>query len=281
MTDGPASPAPAGGRGRPVREPAGAAEGDAFPFREVAAWTGRFDGLAAGVTVRGRGPGGEAADFGLTTAPSAWALHARLEALAAQLGFPGVAVARQVHGASMVCLEPTPEGGVRVPGEADGLLTDGTGLLLVVTAADCVPVWLLDPDSGGLGLLHAGWRGVAAGVLRAGVRAMGARFGADPADLLIHLGPAVCGDCYEVGPEVLTALGREGAGEAGGHVDLRDELAARAGRLGAAPGALSRSAWCTRCRADQFHSHRGTGDDAGRMAAFVGWRRRSGGRRGG
>lgn len=271
-------PAPAGADGgRTVAEPAVSPDPDAFPTRTLSPWTDRFDGLAAGLTVRGRGPGGEPADFGFTTAPSAWALHSRLEALGRQLGFPGVAVARQVHGGSVVCLEPTPEGGVRVPGEADGLLTRGEGLLLVVTAADCVPVWLLDPGSGGLALLHGGWRGIAAGVLRAGVRAVGARFGADPGDLRVHLGPAICGDCYEVGPEVPEALGREASGGAT-RVDLRDELAARAAGLGVAPDRLTRSSWCTRCRADQFHSHRGSGDDAGRMAAFVGWRRRPEGR---
>lgn len=269
MTGPPASAA--GGRG--LREPTVDAGPEAFPLRALAPWEERFPGLAAGLTVRGTGPGGEPADFGLTTAPTPWALHRRLEALATQLGFPGVAVARQVHGAAVVCLDPTPEGGVRVPGEADGLMTGGEGLLLVVTAADCVPVWLLDPASGGLGLLHAGWRGIAAGVLRAGVRAMGARFGTDPGELLAHLGPAVCGDCYEVGAEVLRALGREADGGKS-RVDLRAELASRAGELGLAADRVTRSDWCTRCAADQFHSHRGRGQDAGRMAAFVGWRRR-------
>lgn len=273
----PPAPPGAGGGGRRVCEPAAPVGPEGFPVRTLAPWEERFDGLAAGLTVRGEGAGGEAADFGLATVPSAWVFHRRLEALATQLGFPGIAVARQVHGAAVVCLEPTPEGGVRVPGEADGLLTGGEGLLLVVTAADCVPVWLLDPASGGLALLHAGWRGVAAGVLRAGVRAMGARFGADPGTLLVHLGPAICGECYEVGPEVLEALGR-GAGPTGGHVDLRDELAGRAGDLGVTAASVSRSSWCTRCDADQFHSHRGRGEDAGRMAAFVGWRHRPEGR---
>lgn len=264
-----------GAEERLVREPRPPRGGEGYPVRILARWTGRFDGLEAGLTIRGSGPGGEPADFGLTTSGSAWTLLGRLEDLAGQLGFPGIAAVRQVHGASVVCLEPTPEGGVRVAGEADGLMTAGAGLLLVVTAADCVPVFLLDPDSGGLGLLHAGWRGVAGGVLAAGLRAMEARFGADPSRLLAHLGPAICGDCYEVGPEVARALGRTApAGKT--CVDLRDELETRAGELGVAPARLTRSAWCTRCSADQFHSHRGRGEAAGRMAAFLGWRHRSG-----
>lgn len=268
----PASPEPSGGgEARVVREHRPSAEGEGYPVRVLSRWTERFEGLAAGLTVRGTGPDGEPADFGLTTAGTAYTLLRRLEGLAGQLGFPGLAVVRQVHGARVVCLEPTPEGGIRQPGEADGLVTGGSGLLLAVTAADCVPVYLLDPGSGGLGLLHAGWRGVAGGVLEAGVRAMGARFGADPGQLFVHLGPAICGSCYEVGPEVLRALDRP-APEGGAHVDLRASLADRAERLGATPERLTRSAWCTRCSADQFHSHRGRGDDAGRMAAFLGWR---------
>ena len=269
----PPAPSGADGPAGPVRERRTSGPEHAFPTRVLASWTGRFEGLAAGITLRGAGPDGAPADFGLTTAPSAWALHVRLERLAAQLGFPGVAVARQVHGAALVCLEATAEGGVRVPGEADGLLTSDEGLLLVVTAADCVPVYLLDPASGGLGLLHAGWRGVAAGVLAAGLRAMRARFGSPAERLLLHLGPAICGGCYEVGPEVVEALGGRGGAPAG-HADLRAVLADRAAGRGVRPDRTSRSAWCTRCAADQFHSHRGKGEDAGRMAAFVGWRSR-------
>lgn len=253
-----------------------------FPLLVNARWEERFAGLAAGITASGRGPGRERADFGLTTAETPWALVRRFEALGRQLGFPAAAVGRQVHGDSVTCLSPTPEPGLRVPGESDGLLTSGRGLLLTVTAADCVPVYLLDPASGGLALLHAGWRGTATGVLESGVRAMRARFGADPGGILLHLGPAICGVCYEVGPEVLEALGRRGEQGDGSRpegrvtVDLRSELASRARGLGIARERISRSAWCTRCRPDHFHSHRGKGHDAGRMAAYLGWRRRAG-----
>lgn len=244
-----------------------------FPVLEEAGWS-KAPGLVSGITLRGEGPDGVPADFGLTTTPSAWALVERLEALGRQLGFASVAVARQVHGDAVVCLSGTPEGGVRIPGEADGLITDAERLLLVATAADCVPVYLVDPGTGGIGLLHAGWRGVAAGILRSGVRSMGARFGTPPGRLRAHLGPGICGDCYEVGPEVLRALGR--GGRASGHVDLRTVLAEQARSLGLEEERVSVSGRCTRCRSDQFHSHRGRGERAGRMAAFIGWHRRPG-----
>lgn len=255
-------------------------DGASFTVLVNVPWEDRHPGLAAGITAAGGTPGGPEADFGLTTAGTAWDLFGRFEALGRQLGFPATAVARQVHGDTVTCLEPTPEPGLRVPGESDGLLTSGVGLLLAVTAADCVPVYVVDPSSGGLALLHAGWRGTAAGVLASGLRAMEARFGAAPSGVRVHLGPAICGDCYEVGPEVLEALGRSpDATDPGPEgrltVDLRSELAARARGLGVPAGRVSRSAWCTRCGPDHFHSHRGTGEQAGRMAAYLGWRRRA------
>lgn len=275
-----AEPGRAGAGRGPAARPAGVRvtreerrEGTGFPRFVHAGWEARFPGLAAGITAAGSSASGEEADFGLTTSGSAWTLFRRLEALAGQLGFPAVAVGRQVHGDGVTCLSPAPEPGVRVPGETDGLVARDPGLLLVVTAADCVPAYLVDPGSGGLGLLHAGWRGTAAGVLSSGVRAMRARFGAPAQRLRLHLGPAVCGSCYEVGPEVPRALGLPAAERT---VDLRGELARRAAELGIAPERMSRSEWCTRCRADQFHSHRGRGERAGRMAAYLGWRREPG-----
>lgn len=255
-----------------VREPR--REGEGFPLHVLEPWTELRPGLVAGITGAGASAEGEPSDFGLTTAPSAWALFQRLEALGRQLGLPGVAVGRQVHGDAVTCLDPTPEGGIRVPGPGDGLITGGEGLLLVVTAADCVPVYLLDRDGTGLGLLHAGWRGTAAGVLRSGLRAMEARFGVEPDRLRLHLGPAICGDCYEVGPEVPRALGRPAPEGDVLRLDLREELRRRAGEHGVPEEAVSASAWCTRCDADHFHSHRGKGERAGRMAAFLGWRAR-------
>lgn len=166
-------------------------------------------------------------------------------------------------------------------GDADGLVCNRSGVLCCVTAADCVPVYVLDVHSGALAILHAGWRSVAAGVLEAGLEALASRYGSRPESLIVHFGPAICGTCYEVGPEVPAALGlkkpeaSEGldAPMVRGTVDLRAQLGRRAVRLGIRPGDITTSSWCTRCSSDQFHSHRGKGLAAGRMAAFLGWHR--------
>ena len=140
---------------------------------------------------------------------------------------------------------------------------------MAVTLADCVPVFLADPARRAVGLLHAGWRGTAAGVLEEGVGAMGSAFGSDAGDLFAHLGPAICGRCYEVGPEVFEALGAAPpAGPA--PLDLRSVLARRALAAGVRAGRLSASEECTLCGDGRYYSHR-RGDD-GRHLAYIGIR---------
>lgn len=113
---------------------------------------------------------------------------------------------RQVHGSVVHVHADVPDGEI-VPGDGDGHVTAVAGVLLTVRVADCVPVFIADPSGRVVGLLHAGWRRTAAGILESGIRAMTSNFGSLPAELAVHLGPAICGDCHEVGPEVFQSLG--------------------------------------------------------------------------
>lgn len=230
-------------------------------------------GLVAGITLRSSGRGGPD-DFGLTTGGSAWQIAERYARLAEALGFPSVAVARQVHGAELIEPSEVPTRGLWIPGEADGFVGVAPDRLFVVTVADCVPVYLVEPDSRAFALVHAGWRGAAAGILGRALDRLVAHAGGRAAALRMHLGPAICGDCYEVGPEVPRAFGRKPAPSTAGRTtfDLRDELVERALARGVEPGGITRSALCTRCDGDRLHSHRGAGERAGRMAAFLGWK---------
>jgi copper oxidase (laccase) domain-containing protein len=138
-----------------------------------------------------------------------------------------------------------------------------------VSVADCVPIHVLHPETEALLLLHAGWRGTAAGILESGLSRLVGCTGAGIDDLWMHLGPAICGRCYEVGPEVMKALGQP---PERGPLDLRLALTEQALGLGVPRAQVSVSAWCSRCSGDRFHSHRGSQGAAGRMAAFLGWR---------
>lgn len=139
----------------------------------------------------------------------------------------------------------------------DGHLTDVPGLLLAVSVADCVPVSVVSPSRRVVAALHAGWRGAAAGILEAGIRRMADEFAAEPADLHVHLGPAICGACYEVGPEVHAALRPDAPPPAAPTpVDVRAVLAERAVAAGVAPENVTVSAHCT-LHGHDFFSHRG------------------------
>jgi hypothetical protein len=175
-------------------------------------------------------------------------------------------LAHQVHSAQVRWHGPQ-EPGWLVGEGFDGHVTGETGILLAVTVADCVPIYLVDRRGRGLGLLHAGWKGVAGGMLEAGAQVLAERTGAAPGDLAVHFGVAICGPCYEVGPEVAWAvLGAATPGTT--RLDLRAELVRRAERLGI--GAVSASTLCTTCDAGRFFSHRGSHGDGGRMVAYLG-----------
>ncbi len=90
----------------------------------------------------------------------------------------------------------------------DALVTTTPELRIVVLVADCAPVVLVDPDHRVLGVAHAGWRGVAADVLGATVRAMEA-LGAQASSLRCVIGPTISAGRYEVGDEVIDAVGRQ------------------------------------------------------------------------
>lgn len=184
-----------------------------------------------------------------------WALVDEMRAHGARF-----ATARQVHGRDVVEHGEGWRGWLRVP-DADGHVA-GRGTTLAITIADCVPVFIAHP-SGGIALLHAGWRGTAARILEAGVAALAAR-GYAPPELALHLGPAICGDCYEVSAEVHERItGRAARGPT--RVDLRAVLAEQARAAGVER--ISTSRWCTRCHNDRFYSHRA--GDAGRQLAVL------------
>jgi copper oxidase (laccase) domain-containing protein len=132
-----------------------------------------------------------------------------------------------------------------------------------ISVADCVPVFVAHP-SGIAGLLHAGWRGTAARIVPAALAEMAER-GAPAAEARVHLGPGICGACYQVGPDVYQQLtGRQTNGPA--LVDLRAILAEQARECGVRSVTISR--WCTRCDNTMFYSHR-CGDSGRQVAALV------------
>jgi len=149
--------------------------------------------------------------------------------LSAALGIPKgrLLTLRQVHGAEVRFHGPGAPG-LHLADPCDGHVTDAVCALLTVATADCVPVFAVAPDARAVAIVHAGWRGVAAGILERGLEEMVAA-GGRAEDTVMHCGVSICGNCYEVGPEVISAVtGRRVPGPT--RLDLRNELAARATR---------------------------------------------------
>ena len=124
---------------------------------------------------------------------------------------------RQVHGTRVLVHTGGWEGWLR-GGEADGHIAADRGTGLAVGIADCVPVFIAHP-SGVVALLHSGWRGTASRITGEAIQAL-ARYSLAPDELAIHLGPAICGRCYEVSVEVREQLTGQPVTRPG-HVDLR------------------------------------------------------------
>jgi len=117
-------------------------------------------------------------------------------------GLPGDPLwLNQVHGSQVLTAENHRHG---VESEADACVARSPGLVCAVLSADCLPLLLCDANGGVVAGAHAGWRGLAAGVIEASVAAMRA----EPADLLAWLGPAIGPGAFEVGDEVRAAFCR-------------------------------------------------------------------------
>ena len=181
--------------------------------------------------------------------------------LAKASGVSRFGTAAQVHGAQIVVHEPGWEGWLR-SSESDGHVSMTRGTAMAVTIADCVPVFVAHP-SGACAILHSGWRGTAARIVEHGIAALTHR-GVPARELRIHLGPAICGSCDEVSPEVILALtGRTAT--APETVDLRALIASHARAAGVDHMTISPS--CTRHHNDKFFSHRA--GDRGRQVAVI------------
>jgi YfiH family protein len=186
-------------------------------------------------------------NLGLWTDDDAGRVHDNRERVQVQVGASSLAQGRQVHGTRVVVDAEGIE-------EADGQVISGRGVAAVVLVADCLPVALAGPER--VGVIHAGWRGLAAGVLEAGVEATGA--------VCAAIGPGIGPCCYEVGDDVRAVFGTSER-----TLDLK---AIARGRLEAAGVRdIHDCGLCTSCDAERFFSHRRDRGVTGRQAGLA-WR---------
>ena len=188
---------------------------------------------------------------------------------------PGLRRPRQVHGARVVSAadcagDPAPE--------ADAVVSGLAGVPVGVVTADCVPILVASAGGERVAAIHAGWRGLANGVIGAGIAALRAEAG--DAELVAVVGPHIGACCYEIDAPVLAALAPV-FGDAflaalrpsrPGHARLdlgrlAHTALLRAGLAQSALGALAGA--CTHCEPLRFHSYRRDGARAGRLHHYI------------
>ena len=164
--------------------------------------------------------------------------------------------------------------------DVDGLITDIPGITLVTFYADCVPLYFVDPVHRAVGLSHSGWRGTVHRMGKATLEAMNREYGTEPADVIACIGPSICQDCFEVGPEVAEEFAGNFAKKYHAELFYRKENGKyqvdlwRANQIilneaGIPKDQIHTTDICTRCNPEHLFSHRIMGTERGNLAAFL------------
>lgn len=164
--------------------------------------------------------------------------------------------------------------------DVDGLITNIPGVTLVTFFADCVPLYFVDTKHKAIGLSHSGWRGTVNRMGQETLLQMKESFDTDPSDVIACIGPSICQDCYEVGPEVIEQFRSEF--EKRYHEKLFYEKPNgkfqlnlwEANRIvleeaGVPAEQISVTDICTYCNPDLLYSHRRCADKRGNLCAFL------------
>ncbi len=175
--------------------------------------------------------------------------------------------------------------------DTDGLVTNVPGILLTSFYADCVPLYFWDPATEAVGLAHAGWKGTVAGIAGNMVSAMTSEYGSDPSQIRAAIGPSIGACCYEVDDRVMERVRQlllspqdsEENPQSAMYIDkgngkymlnlkeINRRIMIKAGILAEH---IECTTWCTSCNNDLFFSYRKDGGTTGRMASWIGMRKR-------
>jgi YfiH family protein len=198
-------------------------------------------------------------NLGLLTEDDATVVRRNIDELKEELGLPTMQLLQQVHGDLIEHVSPATAGTIPI---ADGAITTERLAGILITGADCPAVMIASEHR--LAALHCGWRPVAADIIEAAAE----QFGDEEFEAAI--GPGICVDHFEVGPEVIEAMGPDGVEHSSGRqLDLRAVIEARLRRAGAKH--IHMVDRCTYCEPEYFFSHRRDNGVTGRQAGIA-WR---------
>ena len=183
------------------------------------------------------------------------------------LGYRNIVVPKQVHLNNIsIC---TKAGNII---DTDGIITNNKDLVLSIQVADCIPIYLYDKQNHNIGLVHAGWRGVTAGIIENGINQM-KELDSKSIDIEVLLGPSIRQCCFEVGSEVGKLFDNKFQEIGNGnkmYLDLQGVVIDKLINMDIQYKNIIDINECT-CCSDKYHSFRRDGDKAGRMIAMIGW----------
>lgn len=182
-------------------------------------------------------------------------------------GSKKVVVPTQVHGSEILFIGNF-ESGNKKP--VDGILSLNPELCLTIRTADCLPLLLADPDSGLIGVVHMGWRGLAGGILEnLGIAVK--NLDSNLNRLYISLGPAIGGCCFEVGDEVAILFDEAYVTVRNNRcfLDIRSMVKDQLLKFGALPDRIINVEECTSCLSGKYYSFRRDGHAREQMISFI------------
>lgn len=178
-------------------------------------------------------------------------------------------VPRQTHSSEVAVVTEANLDTLNLEG-IDALVTAEAGIALCINTADCVPLLMADPEAGVIAAVHAGWRGVIAGIAVKSVRVMES-LGARADRINVAMGPSIGPCCFEVGEEVTAKFDEAFVDLSGAkpHVDLGLALASQLIEVGLLPERITQPPACSRCNSEDFFSARRLGIASGRTLSLI------------
>lgn len=170
---------------------------------------------------------------------------------------------KQIH-SDKIIMFPT-EGVV----EADAFISNQAHVACAIRTADCVPLLMLDPQTRAVAAIHAGWRGTAQNIAVKTLQKMAEQYGSKIEDVVVAIGPSICGTCYEVGTEVIQAMQKLGyQSTSQTHLDIADVNKFTLLQAGVQSANIDLLSICTKCSGKPLASFR---RDAGkaRQVSFI------------
>ena len=163
----------------------------------------------------------------------------------------------------------------------DGFFTFESNTLLTLCYADCVPLYFLHPDSGAIGIAHAGWKGTVGGIAEEMIKIFQAE-GIKADEILAAIGPSICENCYIVDDQVIDLVKNKledvernpynNISDGQYQLDLKECNKQILLKAGMSPQHILVTQLCSSCEGDQFFSHRRDRGKTGRMMSFIGWK---------